>query len=75
MAKLTYNEFAKDLEYPLRLKWTMHGWAVMGPIADVKLDEHKVVKLGEPFRFNGEQFVYGYIQPGLIQPRTYKGFN
>ena len=72
MAKLTYNEFAKELDYPLRLKWTQHGWAVMGPVGKVALGAHNVVKMGEPFRFNGEQFVYGYIQPGLVAPRTYQ---
>lgn len=56
---------------PLELKWTTHGWAVMGPIGKVALGEHKIVKIGEPFRRKGEDYVYGYIAPGTVQARRY----
>jgi len=67
-------EFQDTLDYPLRLKWTLHGWAVMGPVDAVALGEHSVVKMGEPFRFNGEPWVYGYIAPGTLAPRKFGDF-
>lgn len=66
-----FQEFEKALEYPLRLKWTTHGWAVMGPVDEVHLGEHKIVKIGDRFTFNGADWCYGYIAPGTIAPRRF----